>query len=387
MGLLSFVLMVLSVACALYTASSSALPELRSTSPALYVFGASMVDAGQNSVAMPLRQNADFHPYGSDYFDKPTGRWSNGRNLMDLITEELGFGFLSPFLKSCGANFTFGVNFASSGSTAQNSTNVGTNSGGLFCLLVQIDQFREYQASVLSQQKGFLGKLQVKQHFSNSVYFIETAHNDYLSSAFKTPDFDPAALVLAVISAMRDALQALYDSGARTFLVMNVTPLGCNPSTASSSYGTENRDEYGCKVDYLELVEMHNEHLVDLLSEFRSKFPTAEWILYDAYSIMLDGYHNPSKYGIKYPFQACCGAGGGTYNFMDGVECGKPGIYVNGTYVEAEKCEDPSLYIIWDTLHPIESFCHYLAQGVLNGTYLSPTINIKERFNGNQNMQ
>ncbi|KAI5065063.1 hypothetical protein GOP47_0019758 [Adiantum capillus-veneris] len=324
--------------------------------------------------------NADFEPYGSDYFGQPSGRWSNGRLFIDIITQGLGIGMLSPYLKSLGSNFTRGVSFASSGSTAQNSTAVGTNSGGLFTLLVQIDQFREFQDYVLLQKKGVSEKLQMRQHFSNSVYLIETAHNDYIKVAFKTEEFDPIALMVAVISAMRIALQALFDLGARIFLVMNVTPLGCNPSTASNPYRTENRDEYGCKVDYLTLVNMHNDHLVELLSEFRLKYPMAHWILFDAYSIMLDGYHNPSKYGVKYPFRACCGYGGGTYNYDEDIQCGQAGEYINGTYAEATKCEDPSLYIIWDSLHPVESFCHHLAQGVLDGTHLSPYFNVTEKF-------
>lgn len=340
-----------------------------------------MVDTGENSVAMPHRQNADFEPYGSDYFGEPTGRWSNGRNFLDFITQGLGIGFLSPYLKSFGSNFTRGINFASSGSGVQNKTATATNSGGLFSLLVQIEQFLAYQEYAVSQQESVSEKLQMRQHFSNSLYFIETAHNDYLEGAFKTEDFDPLALTLTVIAAMGNALQVLYNSGARTFLVMNVTPLGCNPSTASNPYATENRDMYGCKVDYLKLVNMHNEHLVELLSELRTEYPTAEWILYDAYSIMLDGYHNPSKYGIEYPFRACCGYGGGVYNYDRDVECGEEGKYINGTHVEATKCETPSLYLIWDTLHPIESFCYHLAQGVLSGTHLSPTFNITERFN------
>ncbi|MCO5599049.1 hypothetical protein L7F22_053148 [Adiantum nelumboides] len=169
-------------------------------------------------------------------------------------------------------------------------------------------------------------------------------------------------------------------AGARIFLVMNVTPLGCNPSTSSNPYRTENRDEYACKVDYLTLVNMHNEHLVELLGEFRLKYPMADWILYDAYGIMLDGYRNPSKYGVEYPFKACCGYGGGSYNYNESVKCGKVGHYMNGTYAKATKCENPTLHIIWDSLHPVESFCRYLAQGVLNGTRLSPAFNISERF-------
>eukprot|EP00250_Pteridium_aquilinum_P004954 c15130_g1_i1 orf=177-605(+) len=115
--------------------------DLSTSSPSLFVFGASMVDSGENTAAMPLRSKADFYPYGSDYFGKPVGRWSNGRTIMDLISDGIGYGYLPPYLRSIGSNFSHGVNFASSGSTATNSTASGDDSGGLFCLLVQVDQF------------------------------------------------------------------------------------------------------------------------------------------------------------------------------------------------------------------------------------------------------
>lgn len=53
--------------------------------PALFVFGASYMDVGENFAAMPFRTEADFEPYGMDYFGKPTGRHSNGRLIIDHI--------------------------------------------------------------------------------------------------------------------------------------------------------------------------------------------------------------------------------------------------------------------------------------------------------------
>jgi hypothetical protein len=57
-------------------------------SPALFVFGASYVDVGENAAAMPFREPSEREPYGLDYFDgKPTGRFSNGRVITDHICE------------------------------------------------------------------------------------------------------------------------------------------------------------------------------------------------------------------------------------------------------------------------------------------------------------
>ena len=67
----------------------------------LFVFGASYMDVGENSVAMPFRENAEFPPYGIDYFGRPTGRSSNGRLVIDHICEKF---FLSPFALFEGFN-------------------------------------------------------------------------------------------------------------------------------------------------------------------------------------------------------------------------------------------------------------------------------------------
>mgnify|MGYP002775821139 FL=1 len=82
--------------------------------------------------------------------------------------------------------------------------------------------------------------------------------------------------------------------------------------------------------------------------------------------------------GVKYPFKSCCGAGG-DYNLIISIPCGTKGI-LNGQEVEATRCEDPSQYISWDGLHPVETFAKHLANGVLNGKHLRPHISIKENL-------
>jgi hypothetical protein len=56
--------------------------------PALFVFGDSTVDCGTNNyINTTLHFRGDFPPYGQDFFDKPTGRFSNGRVIVDFIGE------------------------------------------------------------------------------------------------------------------------------------------------------------------------------------------------------------------------------------------------------------------------------------------------------------
>ncbi|KAM7269676.1 hypothetical protein ACFE04_025173 [Oxalis oulophora] len=91
---------------------------------AFFVFGDSLVDNGNNNyLATPAR--ADSPPYGIDYpLHRPTGRFSNGLTIPDLISEHIGgespMPYLNPLLK--GKHLLAGANFASAGVGILNDT-------------------------------------------------------------------------------------------------------------------------------------------------------------------------------------------------------------------------------------------------------------------------
>ena len=64
---------------------------------------------------------------------------------------------------------------------------------------------------------------------------------------------------------------------------------------------------------------------------------------------------------------------------MTDIKCGSSG-YVNETLVKSKRCKDPTLHLIWDTIHPTESFARYVAEGVLSGSYLRPKFHMKGGF-------
>lgn len=51
--------------------------------PANFVFGDSLVDVGNNNYILSLSK-ANFLPFGVD-FGRPTGRFTNGRTIVDII--------------------------------------------------------------------------------------------------------------------------------------------------------------------------------------------------------------------------------------------------------------------------------------------------------------
>ncbi|XP_024542888.1 GDSL esterase/lipase 5 [Selaginella moellendorffii] len=88
----------------------------------LFIFGDSALDAGQNTYIPGSRIMSAVPPYGKSYFDKPTGRWTDGRTIGDFLAQALGLPLLPPYLRP-GANFSSGVNFASAGAGLLDATN------------------------------------------------------------------------------------------------------------------------------------------------------------------------------------------------------------------------------------------------------------------------
>lgn len=54
--------------------------------PAMFVFGDSLIDNGNNN-GLASFAKANYYPYGIDFAGGPTGRFSNGYNIVDEIGE------------------------------------------------------------------------------------------------------------------------------------------------------------------------------------------------------------------------------------------------------------------------------------------------------------
>lgn len=84
----------------------------------MFVFGSSLVDNGNNNF-FPNRAQVNYSPYGIDFPNGPTGRFTNGKNLIDLLGELLDLPNLIPPFKdptTRGRRIIYGVNHASGSS-------------------------------------------------------------------------------------------------------------------------------------------------------------------------------------------------------------------------------------------------------------------------------
>ncbi|KAG6424326.1 hypothetical protein SASPL_114741 [Salvia splendens] len=73
---------------------------------------------------------------------------------------------------------------------------------------------------------------------------------------------------------------------------------------------------------------------------------------------------NAAKHGFEERYKACCGYGGGAYNFDVFNTCGSSSA--------AASCDQPEKYINWDGAHFTEAVYKLMADSFLNGTYCNP---------------
>ncbi|KAG5068922.1 hypothetical protein JHK85_001299 [Glycine max] len=125
------------VLCLLITLISIAAPQAEAAR-AFFVFGDSLVDNGNNNF-LATTARADSYPYGIDSASRrASGRFSNGLNIPDLISEKIGseptLPYLSPQLN--GERLLVGANFASAGIGILNDT-------GIQFVMIEIDFVRQ----------------------------------------------------------------------------------------------------------------------------------------------------------------------------------------------------------------------------------------------------
>ena len=75
--------------------------------------------------------------------------------------------------------------------------------------------------------------------------------------------------------------------------------------------------------------------------------------------------------GLKYGTRACCGYGGGAYNFDPMVYCGNTKV-INGSTFTAAACVDPQNYVSWDGIHATEAANKLTAYAILSGSNFDP---------------
>ncbi|XP_024519626.1 GDSL esterase/lipase At2g03980 [Selaginella moellendorffii] len=101
--------------------SGAPFPQHRYDVPALFVFGDSFVDSGNNNF-FNTSAKCNHPPYGINFEGRrSTGRWSDGLIVTDYIASFLGLPYPPNFHDKRG-NFSTGANFASASAGIFNTT-------------------------------------------------------------------------------------------------------------------------------------------------------------------------------------------------------------------------------------------------------------------------
>ncbi|KAK7276414.1 hypothetical protein RIF29_17553 [Crotalaria pallida] len=318
---------------------------------ALFAFGDSTIDSGNNNGFSTLFRG-DHLPYGRDFPSHyPTGRFSNGKISTDFLANILGIkdvlpAYLDPHLSD--QDLLTGVSFGSGGSGLDYHT------AALARVLDLSAQFELFERSV-QRIRRVVGVEKANNIIENALFVISTGTNDMLYNAY----LFPANMIrYGSISGYQDFLlqnlqsfvQRLYGAGARRIVVAGLPPIGCLPIqvTIGSIIPSPHWLHRECNVQQNMDSEAYNNKLQYQIHSLQSMLSGAKVAYFDIFTPILDMVLNPAKYGFEQTIQGCCGTGL--------VEMGPVCNVFDPT------CFDPSKYLFWDAVHPTQAAYSVLAE-------------------------
>ncbi|KAG0502408.1 hypothetical protein HPP92_002480 [Vanilla planifolia] len=357
------ILSILLLGSALFSRRTYAACSFR----AIFNFGDSNSDTGGFWAAFPAQHG----PFGITFFKRPTGRASDGRLA-------IGLPFLSPYLQSIGSSFKHGANFATLASTVlPPNTSLFISGISPFYLGVQLNQMKELRDKVLHMSSQ--ANLPSHEIFRQALYTIDIGQNDFTSNLASIGIGGVEQYLPQVADQIEETIKELYDIGGRTFFIFNLAPVGCFPAFLKElPHNSSDLDEYGCMTSYNKAVEVYNELLNQTLLRTRPQLQDASVVYVDTYSAKLELYRHPKAYGLVHSTRACCGYGGGEYNFDPRLYCGNK-KEINGRLVTAEACPDPENYVSWDGIHASDAANKLVALAILNGSFFYPPFPLSEQ--------
>ncbi|KAM6589405.1 hypothetical protein CsatA_012010 [Cannabis sativa] len=339
--------------------------------PAIYNFGDSNSDTGTVSAVYGRLPP----PYGETFFGKPSGRYSDGRLIIDFIAEHLGLPSLNAYLDSIGSNFSHGANFAASGSTLQAVNaklyEAGFNPFSLNLQLLQFEQLKDRTEELHSEAKNsqITSNLPKPEEFSKSLYTLDSGQNDLHYGFMKLTMEQLNTSIPYIVYQFSLSIKKLYEKGARIIWIHNTGPIGCLPYfVITFPPKAEDTDQIGCIKSYNEVAQEFNKQLKEEVSKLRTQLSGAALYYVDIYSLKYSLINEAEKYGFLSPFKYCCKHYGD-----NGLQCWKTEMR-NGTEYFGTSCGDPLKHISWDGIHYSEAANKWIANHILDGSYSDPPV-------------
>ncbi|XP_047964939.1 GDSL esterase/lipase At1g71691-like [Salvia hispanica] len=313
---------------------------------AMYVFGDSLLDAGNNKYFIDSIAKADFLPYGIDFSGGPTGRLCNGKILVDFIAEMVGLPLLPSYADviAKGENILFGVNYASAGAGILRDT------GYLFGRVIPFEEQINNLRKTVDELRGQLHENEVSKYLANALVFVDIGTNDYLNN-YLLPTYYPSSHMYN-LEQFADLLISLYTKhileiqglGLRKFLILEASPIGCLPILIHNMK---------CSATLNQVVAMFNTRLKSVVHDFKSNYPGSAFTYVPSSQLFQSLFDNAEAYGFKVKDKACCGGSAGSKGT-------KP--------VNTVPCLNRNEYLFWDFAHPTEAGNRILAALIHNAT-------------------
>ncbi|XP_015886207.2 GDSL esterase/lipase At1g33811-like [Ziziphus jujuba] len=345
--------------------SQPRLPGDQAQVPCFFIFGDSLVDNGNNNRIVTLAR-ANYRPYGIDFPQGTTGRFTNGRTFVDVLAQLLEFPtYIPPYVRTRGPALLRGVNYASGAAGIRDET--GSNLGDHTSMNQQVSHFAE---TVQDMTRFFRRDANaVSSYLGKCIFYSGLGSNDYLNNYFMpnfyttSSDFTVKAYAAVLLQDYKRQLTQLYQLGARKVIVTAVGQIGCIPYQLARYHGNTSR----CNENINKAIVLFNSGLRKMVDQFNGgQLPGVKFVYLDSYRSTADLYQNGTANGFEVIDKGCCGVGRNNGQI---------------TCLPLQRpCEDRNKYLFWDAFHPTEAANILFAKAAYDSTPQSYTypINIKQ---------
>ncbi|CAM6106092.1 unnamed protein product [Calypogeia fissa] len=315
--------------------------------PAIFAFGDSMIDPGNNNFIQSLAK-ANILYNGIDFPLGPSGRFCNGRTVLDVICDIFQVPYLPAYLdpQTNGSRILGGVNYASGAAGILDDT------GANFIETVTMDQQIGYFRHTLDDLNQQLGEEEARERLSKSLLFVEIGNNDFINNYFlsssNTSQLHTAAEFNSVlINRMAAQLSDLYGLGFRKVFVSGVGPVGCIPHQLALAQTPQ------CVQPINHQVQDFNNGLMALLDQLTGTLPGVTFTFGNTFGSLMSIIADPAAHGFQVANEGCCGSG----LYRGQFPC----------QMTASVCFNRNQYVFWDPYHTTEAANVILADQLYDG--------------------
>ncbi|KAL6562094.1 hypothetical protein OROGR_003101 [Orobanche gracilis] len=277
-----------------------------SSIPAVFVFGDSTVDSGNNNYIKTIARS-NFPPYGKDFPNHiPTGRFTNGKLLTDFLAD------------------------------------------GVISIENQLKYFKEYKW----RMELYIGKESTRSLISNALFLISAGTNDFILNYYGPPirrkTYTISAYQDFVLQLSQEFVQGLLTMGVRNIGFVGLPPIRCLPAIITLNSGNV-VSRRGC-IEWMSTVaRKYNSFLQNILWAMQHQGVNIKYL--DVYKTVDDMIKNPQQFGFEKVNSGCCGSG----LIETSLLCNKHSVV----------CSDDSKYVFWDSVHPTEAAYYIILQALL----------------------